>query len=205
MRMPKQLSCPACGGPLTIESAFTTLLTCPFCGQSLYVHDTGVDPTGHTAKLAEYPSRFSIGGRGTVKGRAFKTLGRMRFETDDGFWDEWFVQFDEQQVGWIEENEGAFTLTFKNQLTSAVPPFERVRVGSFIQIGDERIFVSAKGQAHVAGAEGEVAMPLPPGLTVSYLNGSAGHQAVRLLMDEHSITLYRGEPLEFNDIVMQEA
>src|SRR5262249_49989505 len=148
-------------------------------GQSLYVHDTGVDPTGHTAKLAEYPSRFSIGGRGTVKGRAFKTLGRMRFESDDGFLGGRVVQFADQQVGWIEENEGAFTLTFKNQLTSSVPSFEQVRVGSFIQIGAEHIFVSAKGQARVAGAEGEVAMHLPPGLTVSYLNGSAGHQAVR--------------------------
>jgi hypothetical protein len=59
--MPKQISCPSCGGPLQIESAFTPLVVCGYCGQSLYIHDTGVDLAGKTAKLAEYPSRLSVG------------------------------------------------------------------------------------------------------------------------------------------------
>ena len=44
--MPKQISCPNCGGPLQIESAFTTLLVCNYCNQTLYIHDTGVDLAG---------------------------------------------------------------------------------------------------------------------------------------------------------------
>jgi hypothetical protein len=79
--MEKQLSCPACGGPLQIESAFSIKLTCPFCGQSFYVHDTGVDPTGKTAKLVDYPSRFSIGGSGSVKGLGFTLAISTRWST----------------------------------------------------------------------------------------------------------------------------
>jgi len=65
--MPKQISCPSCGGPLQIESAFTPLVVCGYCGQSLYIHDTGVDLAGKTAKLTEYPSRrLGRGRRGRI-------------------------------------------------------------------------------------------------------------------------------------------
>jgi uncharacterized protein DUF4178 len=200
--MARQISCPSCGAPLQIESAYTTLLTCRFCGQSLYVRDSGVDPTGKTAKLADFPSRLSVGAQGKLKGRGFKTLGRVRYQYEQGFWDEWFLQFDNQQVGWIVEDEGDLTLAFKSKLTTPVPPFEQVRVGSFIPIGHDNIFISEKGHGQVAGAEGEVSMVAPPGHAIQYIDGNAANKALRLLIDEHGITLQTGEPLEFNDLVV---
>jgi len=62
--MPKQIACPNCGGPLQVESAFTTLLVCGYCSQTLYIHNTGVDLAGQVAKLSEYPSRLSVGAQG---------------------------------------------------------------------------------------------------------------------------------------------
>src|SRR2546426_10777666 len=112
--MPQQIACPNCGAPLQIESAFTTYLICSYCGQSLTVHDTGVDLAGHVAKLAEYPSRLSVGAQGQIKGQGFQILGRIRYENDAGFWDEWFLQLANQRVGWLEEDEGELTLIFKS-------------------------------------------------------------------------------------------
>jgi hypothetical protein len=200
--MPKQISCPGCGGPLQIESAFTTFLVCSYCGQTLYLHDTGVDLAGKMAKLAEYPSRLSVGARGKIKGQGFRVLGRVRYQYEDGFWDEWFLQLDNQRIGWAEEDEGEFTLTFKSKLTSPIPPFDQVRVGGFISLGKDRMFVSEKGEAQVVGAEGEVSMSAPPGQAVQYIDGNAADKAIRLVIDEKGITLHTGEPLDFNDITL---
>lgn len=200
--MPRQISCPSCGAPLQIESAFTTLVVCNYCGASLYIRDTGVDLTGKTAKLADYPSRFSVGAHGRLKGRSFKVLGRVRYQYSSGFWDEWFLQFDNQQVGWIEEDESDLTLIFKSKLTSPLPPFDQVRVGSFIPVGSDRVFVSEKGQGTVLGAEGEASQVAAPGRPIHYLDGNAGGKAIRLILTDDGIFLYAGEPLEFDDLVI---
>ena len=100
-------------------------MVCGYCGQSLYIRDTGVDLAGKPAKLAEYPSRLSVGAQGHVRGQGFRVLGRVRYQYEDGFWDEWFLQFDNQRIGWVEEDEGEFTLTFKSKLTSPLPPFDQ--------------------------------------------------------------------------------
>ncbi len=143
-----------------------------------------------------------MGAHGKIKGRTFGVLGRVRYEYADGFWDEWFLQFDNGQIGWVEEDEGELTLTYKTKLTSPVPPFEQIRVGSFIPLGGERMFVSEKGQGKVQGAQGEVTITVPPGRAVQYVNGNAAAKAIRLIIDEGGITLHTGEPLQFNDLVV---
>jgi len=200
--MARQLACPSCGAPLTIESAFTTLLVCSYCGASLNIRDTGVDITGKSAKLADYPSRFSIGAAGKVKGRGFQVLGRVRYNNYDGFWDEWFLEFSDHQVGWITEDEGDLTLVFKSKLTFPVPPYEQMRVSTFIPFGNGRLFLSEKGEASVAGAQGEISLNIPPGKAIRYVDGNMANKAFRLVIDDNGIVLYTGEPLEFNDVTI---
>ena len=155
-----------------------------------------------TAKLAEYPSRFSVGASGKIKGRDFGVLGRVRSQYDQGFWDEWFVQFADQKVGWVVEDEGDLTLVFKNKLTVPIPPYDQIRVGEFFPLGDDRVFVSGKGSGTVKGAEGQVSMVFPPGHQVHFVLGNAANKAVRLFIDADSIIFQTGEPLEFNDVVV---
>jgi hypothetical protein len=179
-------------------------MVCNFCGASLFVRDTGVDLAGKTAKLADFPSRLSVGAHGKLKGQGFQVLGRVRYQNDDGYYDEWFLQLDNQRVGWVDEDEGDLTFTFKTRLTSPVPPFEQIRVGSFVPLGGDRLFISEKGTATVVGAEGQVAMSSRPGQVVRYINGNAANKAIRLVIDDNGIVLYTGEPLQFNDIQIQE-
>jgi hypothetical protein len=168
----------------------------------LYIRDSGIDVTGQTAKLAEYPSRFAIGANGQVKGRGFRVLGRVRYKNMDGFWDEWFLQFDDQQVGWLTEDEGDLTLVFKSKLTFPVPPYEQTRVGSFMPFGSDRLFVSEKGDAQLIGAEGEITSNAPLGRAIRYVDGNVANKAIRLIMDDNGIVLYTGEPLEFRDVTI---
>jgi len=200
--MTRQISCPSCGGPLHIESQFTTFVVCNYCGASLYVSDSGIDITGKTAKLAEYPSRFSLGAKGKVKGRGFHVLGHIRYKNEDGYWDEWFIQFDDQQAGWIVEDEGDLTLAFKSKLTFPIAPYDQMQIGSFVAFGPGKLFLSEKGEAQVDGVEGEVSLNAPPGKSIRYIDGNTANKAIRLILDDHAIMLYSGEPLEFNDVTI---
>ena len=57
------------------------MVACPYCGNTLAVQPDGLDPTGKSAKLADYPTRFSIGATGALHGKPYRILGRVRFQT----------------------------------------------------------------------------------------------------------------------------
>jgi len=198
----KTMNCPACGAPLELESRFTTLVVCQYCGQTSFVRDDGLDPTGKVAKLTDYISRLQVGAAGTIRGRKFKTLGRVRYQYEDGTWDEWFVRFDDGQPGWLAEDEGEYILYFKKRLTQPIPPFEEIRVGSFLSIPPMQVFVTEKGEGQIAGAEGEVSFNAMPGETIRYIDGNANGKAVGIVITSKSIDFWVGDPLEFRDITV---
>ena len=92
-------------------------------------------------------------------------------------------------MGWLEEDEGEFTLVYKRKLTSPIPPFAQVQVGGTIPLGGEGMFVSEKGQATAVGAEGELIATTAPGRAIQYIDGNASGKAIRLLLDDSGITI----------------
>jgi len=195
------LNCPNCGAPLEIESRFTRVVVCQFCDQTSYVHDTGLDPTGKVAKLVEADSRLGVGKEGTIKGRPFRTLGRVRYNYEGGYWDEWFVRFSDGKAGWLEEDdEGEYVLTHKTRLTTPLPPFDEIRIASTIPISKEKVFITEKGVGSFAGAEGQVSVEAIPGRPMHFVDGNASGRAVRIIMTDKSIHLSMGDALEFDDI-----
>lgn len=196
----REVNCPNCGAPLQLESRFTTIVVCQYCGTTSYVRDEGLDPTGKMAKLVDYASRLKVGREGTIRGRGFRTLGRVRYQYEDGTWDEWYLQFDDGQPAWLSEDEGEYVLLFKKRLTSPLPPWDAIRVGGFLPVDNDRVFVSEKGTGRVAGAEGELSMVAAPGRAFQYVDGNASGKAVGIVFTENAINFSQGEPLEFQDI-----
>lgn len=198
----KTINCPSCGAPLELESRFTTLVVCQFCGQTSHIRDDGIDPTGKVAKLTEYISRLQVGKAATVGGRKCQVIGRVRYRYEDGVWDEWFVNFDDGQPGWISEDEGDYVLYFKKRLTSPIPPWNEIRVGGFVSVPPMNVFVTEKGSGSIVGAEGEISFSALPGETFHYVDGNAAGKAVGVVFTQNGINFYSGEPLEFHDIVV---
>lgn len=194
------LNCPACGAPLGIESRFTTIVVCEFCGQTSYVRDEGLDPTGKIAKLNDYMSRLRVGEGGQIGGRGFQTIGRVRYQYEDGTWDEWFLRFDDGEPAWLSEDEGEYVLYAKRRLTQPVPPWEEIRVGGFLPIPPLNVFVSEKGVGSVAGAEGEISFMAQPGEQIRYVYGNASGAAVSLTFTLNGIDFRQGQALSFHDI-----
>src|SRR5687767_6307609 len=128
------LNCPSCGAPLAVEHRFVRMVACGFCGSTCEISDEGLNLTGKLAKLAPLPTRFQVGQSGTLRGRPFKVLGRVRYGYDEGSWDEWYLLFDDGEPAWLEEDEGQYILSQVQRLRTEAPPFDEVRVGSRLDI-----------------------------------------------------------------------
>ena len=95
--MSGSMRCPGCSAPLDLKHRFVKMVTCDFCGLVSIVRDTGLDPTGRKAKLTQIPSLLYVDAAGTLQGRKFHVMGRLRYQYDAGYWDEWFLTFENDQ------------------------------------------------------------------------------------------------------------
>ncbi len=195
--MAQTKNCPSCGAPLNITNRFVKMATCEFCGSVILVHDKGLDPTGQTSKLAELPSMLYVDATGSLWDKAFRVMGRLRYQSESAYWDEWFLIFDDgDQPGWLAEDEGNFTFFNKKTLTGAVPPFENISVGKTVTVAGRKVFVSEKGVARIAGGEGQLAFNILPGEQIKYLDGSSGDDLISVEYAKNEIELAVGRAVD---------
>jgi ribosomal protein S27AE len=196
------LNCPACGAPVTLAHRFVKMVVCGHCGSTLAVQNDRLDPTGKSAALADLPTRFRVGQEGAVRGRPFRVLGRVRFTTDDGPWDEWYLAFADGEIAWLEEEEGGYTLARPQPLRSPVPPFDQVRVGNSFPVNDQSFFVTERCRAQVAGAEGQLFFRARPGQPVQFVDGNLGGRTAAIEYGEDAIEYTVGEPLRRDEVTL---
>ena len=199
------LTCPSCSAPLQIENRFTKVVICQYCGQTSNVTPQGLDPTGEKAVLADFPSILSIGAEGTIDSQPFKVLGRLRYKYDEGFWDEWFLQYANGQKVWLQEDEGTFVAFAKESITSAIPEFGAIKVGSTIEVNQKQVFIVEKNEALIAGGEGELQFRIHPGETVDYVDGNSGGKVVSIEFAPDEIALSIGEQIPLSRIKVSSA
>lgn len=202
--MAKSMKCPSCAAPLTIKHRFVKLVTCDYCGQVSLLHDTGLDPTGRTAKLTELPSLLYVDATGQLQGRRFQVMGRLRYQYESGVWDEWFLTFEGDRPGWLVEDEGEYTFYVKETLTSPVPPFDAVSAGDVVTIAGRQVFITEKGQANIVGGEGQLAFTILPGEEVKYLDGTSGDDLVSVEYTADEIELSVGRAMAHDELVVDE-
>jgi hypothetical protein len=201
----QQLNCPNCGAALKIDNQFIRTITCQFCDSNYLVRGSeGLDPTGKSASLADYPSRLNVGARGSIRGRNFHVLGRVRYAYDEGFWEEWQIAWEDgAPPDWLEEDEGYWTLYRRERVKSAVPPYDQVRTGATITINNKKVFITERRQAKVAGSAGQFSSVLPLQGVFGYIQGAADNQTMSINYWEDEIELSVGDELEHHELVIE--
>jgi hypothetical protein len=197
------LNCPSCGGRVELANRFVKMVVCPYCGNALAVSNDRLDPTGKTAALADTPTRFAVGQRGRLREQPFQILGRVRYEDEESYWDEWYLQFADGSIAWLEEEEGACTLSRAEPLTGPVPPFDEVRVGTTLAVNGRSFFVTERCRARVAGAEGQLYFRARPGRAVRFVDGNVGGRLAFLEYGEDEIAHGIGDPVPADAIVLE--
>jgi len=109
---------------------------------------------------------LQLGKSGTLRDRRFTVLGRVRMSYSEGFWDEWWLEFEDGYHHWLEEDEGVYRL--HKELDIAVNPdlIRHAKIGGTVSIEDDRWFVTELNNAQVAGVEGSLPLAITPGESV---------------------------------------
>ena len=202
----REFECPSCGAPIRRESPNTRTLVCSHCGQTSFLNAESLEMVGNKQLLMDYGSVFQLGQMVGMGNREFLVLGRMRFDYEDGFWDEWFIRFmDNGEEAWIQEDDGSFILYQQEQVLSPGLLFDRVKVGSTDKLQGvwEPIFVTSKEKARVNGGEGELPFRIRPGEAADFADGIWQGKPVSIEWLPGETVLFTGRPLSLNEVVFK--
>src|SRR5215467_38293 len=111
---PVEVSCPACGAPITFRIGSSVVAVCEFCKSAVARGDKNLEDLGKVADLVETGSPLDVGLKGAYHGVGFEFTGRAQLGHEaGGMWDEWYAAFSDGRWGWLAEAQGRFYLTFQ--------------------------------------------------------------------------------------------
>lgn len=198
------LHCPSCGAPLAIQNRFVKMVACDFCAQVSLLKRGALERTGTVAMLADLPSILFLDAKGTLRDKPFHVLGRLQYGYDAGYWHEWFLAFEDGAQGWLQEDEGRFTLYHKVTLEGPAPRFDDIRVGESVRVSGQMFYVTEKGNAKILGGEGQLAFQILPGEVIQYVDGTSDGAQMSLEYAADEIELMKGYTVDRADLDIEE-
>ncbi len=156
------VSCPSCGVAIAEINAHTRSVACAHCSNWVYLGSNGWEAAGLFEHAMDAPSMLQLGKRGKLNDRDFVVRGRVRLSYAEGFWDEWWLEFDDQDHQWLEEDDGVYRLHVTINAEPEVETINAATVGGNVMIDGESWFVSERIDAQVAGVEGSLPVAIVP-------------------------------------------
>ncbi|MCB1741425.1 MAG: DUF4178 domain-containing protein [Gammaproteobacteria bacterium] len=168
---PGELNCPQCGAAVSVSLRYSKLVVCGSCQSTLFLEDESVVNAGIRSSLVKDPSLLQLGQTFTYKTWTFTPLGRVRFEYEGGYWDEWWVLLDTGKGQWISVDEGDFAIEIPKRIDNP-PSLQDLRVGEMVQLAGQKLKVTERHRATCTGFEGELPEVNFPGDVHDYVHFS---------------------------------
>ena len=153
--------CPSCGAMIPFRVSIDLLAICPFCRSLVQRKDLDLETLGVSAQLQADGTPLQAGSRGAYRGAAFEVAGRVQLETPHGFWNEWFIVFEDGCRGWLGESQGAYAVSFAT--VCEVPPLDALKVHAKVELKGAAYQVLEIIDAKYLAAEGELPFKPPLG------------------------------------------
>ncbi|HBP21992.1 MAG TPA: hypothetical protein DEA08_29935 [Planctomycetes bacterium] len=168
-----EAGCPSCGAPIEFKNTRSVALMCEYCDTTVTRGDgsEALRDLGKISALVADASPIQIGARGEAFGSGFEVLGRLQLEHKTGYWNEWFLQWDDGKVGWLGEAQGQYYVTLPMGEVEApqnLPSFNQIAVGQRIFLGKKRYTVTDVRMARATGGEGELPFIVGNGYELPY-------------------------------------
>ncbi|MFP4476292.1 MAG: DUF4178 domain-containing protein [Desulfatibacillaceae bacterium] len=195
--MPPKFKCPSCGAPQKVNNPGVVSIVCEYCGNTVYWDKDKAKNAGKQATLPEGFSRLYRGASGTLFNKRFVVLGRARYSFGQGFWDEWFLEFDNAELGWLTEDNHEFAWQMKTP-PDHVPPYGDMTTGAVVHVNDREYIITEVGEAECTGIEGELPKAVLPGEKYPYADGSTadGRHTLGIEYDDDPPTVFTGRWLK---------
>lgn len=196
--------CPSCGAEIAADRRFAKLVVCQFCESAVLLDEKAARVAGKMAVLAQTPSPFFVGGSGKLMNRQFQILGRVRYGYERGYWDEWYLAFEDGSTVWIGEDENNFMLESHDESEQAPIEYAEAYPGQTIQLGATTFHLDEKGIAICEGGEGQLPFPIVSGERVPFLDLSLSDRFATIEYDIEDTTarVFRGRRLDLSEVQM---
>ena len=169
--MANTISCPACGAPHDVTNPGIVMSVCEYCGNAVVLDEGSAQDLGRQAILSEGFTRLYRGAVGTVFHKRFIAHGRARYSFGHGFWDEWFLEFDDGETAWMTEDN--HELALQKAVENAMPDFASLVVGTRVDVADRTFHILEKGEASCIGVEGDLPRVVGVEQAFEYVDGSS--------------------------------
>jgi hypothetical protein len=196
-------NCPSCGAEVQFKSSISVFSVCEYCRSMIVRHDMDLEALGKMAQLPDDLSPLKIGSRGKYNRTNFEVIGRLKVAWSEGYWNEWFVLFENGRSGWLAEAMGFFMLSAEVKETGKVPSRKEVKVGESYELLPQKKFtVHDIKDAECIGSEGELPFSgLKGRKTVSVdLSDQSGEFANIEYSEQDGTRLYLGKYLDFDSL-----
>ena len=159
----QQVLCPQCGAPVKFTSAASVMAVCGACRSTLLKDAESVKRIGEAADVLEDYSPLCLGATGTHDGKRFDVIGRIQMRFDEGFWNEWYVWFDDGSDGWLSDASGQYAVTRRRKVKSVqeMPAFDSIAPGDELKLDGQRFVAADVRTSQAGGTQGE--LPFVPG------------------------------------------
>ena len=197
-------TCPSCGAPVSFLSSASTTAVCAFCKSTLSRDAGTLALIGKQGELLEDYSRLQIGTTGKVvhgnQLHAFSLIGRIQLRFDSGYWNEWYLLFDNGQTAWLSDASGQYVLLQELQLNEAIPSYDSVAVGQPINIANKPFTVTDKRTSECIGGQGELPFAASSTWQARTVDCRSASDFISLDFSDDKAVAYLGKTIAFEGL-----
>jgi len=199
-----EVACPHCGAPLPIRSPAAVLVICEYCQTAVYWDADAIHAAGQQAALTEGFTRLYRGATGAIEGEALEVLGRIRYRSDRGFWDEWFVRIGDE-TAWLTEDDHELALQSPRD-PDALGDVLGLGPGDRFELPEGTFEVDEVGEAETVGVEGQLPQKILTGERYRFLDASSldGRHALGVELDDDPPTAFLGRWLDHGAVSLDD-
>lgn len=149
-------NCPNCGAPIQFAWSSAVQAACPYCQAIIVRTDVNLEMVGQVADLPPDASAIQLMSAGFFDNRNFTVIGRIRYEWEQGNWNEWHLLFNDQTSGWLSDAQADYAISFAATPPGMLPSPLELKRGQIMQLQGAQFAVTHLTKVRYVGFEGEL-------------------------------------------------
>ena len=166
-----QGKCPSCGAAVEFSAGTALVVVCSHCQTVVARQGNRLEDHGRIGAIVDTDSPLQLNAEGRVGRDGFRLVGHLQKDHGAGPWDEWYVEFDSGDTGWLSEAEGAFYL-LRADGTAPDLHLEDFEPGHRFSLKNYRLVVEERGHGRVVAAEGQLPNDVDPSAEGHYVDAT---------------------------------
>lgn len=222
----QKINCHGCGAPVEFKTTASLVAVCPYCSTVVGKSQEDIESYSKKSSVVSDFSKIQIGTVGRFKTMSFTVIGRLQMKYYYGFWNEWFIVFENGLTGWLSDVSNEYLITvesneenkellntfweyqyedldFKNSNSTSIPPtFGQLRVDKNYRIANKNFLCYDISVGEIVGAQGEFKFNLKDGVQFKAADLKSEKSFVTLDYSDNSESpiVYIGESLNESEL-----